>query len=46
LQVDVGRATVKMPFEEARTTKMPFGTKRATAFNENILFSNVGGKIA
>jgi nitrite reductase/ring-hydroxylating ferredoxin subunit len=35
-----------MAIEVARTSEIPVGTmKRVTAFNENILLSNVGGKI-
>ena len=35
-----------MAIEVARTSEVPVGTmKRVTAFNENILLSNVGGKV-
>jgi nitrite reductase/ring-hydroxylating ferredoxin subunit len=35
-----------MPVEVARTSEIPLGTmKRVTAFNEDILLSNVGGEI-
>jgi hypothetical protein len=35
-----------MPFEVARTTKVPVRTEGAMEFKDNILLSDVGGKIS
>ena len=40
------RAIIRMSVQVARMSEIPIGTmKRVTAFSENVLLSNVGGKI-